>query len=199
MDKKWRSPLSVGSAITKRTELLSVLVGLILIPIMSALLVTSASSTVELPNSMDIDQNLVYKTHFLKTTHETTLENPAILSYIDTTQNITVENDQTLTISERVYQASWSYQIFPDNNTPQNTSETFPDHYSNGGWAHNYPVNEEAFSVNAFEINFFIPCDTGRVIDLEYDSTKVLAFEALSVSTNVFQGSLVFTESGGST
>lgn len=195
MDKKWRSPLSVFSAITKRRIFISLLMGVILVPIMSALLVTSAPSTVELPNSMIIDQNLVYQTHFLKTNHE----DPSLLTYITTTQNITVENDQTLTVLDQVYQSSWSYQIFPENSTPQNTSETFPSQYSNGGWAHNYPVDEEAFSVNAFEINYFIPCYPGRVIDLEYHTTEVLTFEDLSVSTDVFQGSLVLTENGGST
>jgi len=193
MDKKWRSPLSVFSAITKRRIFVSVLVGVLLVPIVSALSVAGAPSAVELPNSMVLDQNLIYQTHSLKTTHESS----AFLSNINTTQNITVENDQTLTVHEQVYHTSWSYLILPDNSTPQNASSTFPFRYTNGGWSHNYPVNEEAFSVNAFEINYFIPCDTGRVIDLEYVTTEVLTFEALSVSTKVFQGSLVFTENGG--
>lgn len=161
---------------------------------MSAPLVTSLAPSVELPNTMEVDQNLVYQTYFLKTDYES----PALISRINTTQNITVENDQTLTISEQLYNSFWSYQIFPDNSTPQNTSETFPIQYTDGGWAHNYPVNEEALSVNAIEINYYIPCGTGRVMDLDFDSTEELTFDALSISTSVFKGSMAFSDDVGS-
>ncbi|MCK5346490.1 MAG: hypothetical protein KAR20_23935 [Candidatus Heimdallarchaeota archaeon] len=176
-------------------------------PIMSTILIAGPQSTMnqqvisapssadlQLPNSMVIDQDLIYETWFSKTEFESSPQ----LTFTITTQNITVENDQTLTVHEKVYTNSWSYQIFPElSNIPQN-SETFPSQFSNGGWSHNYPVNEEAFSVNTFEINYFMPCDLGYVMDLEYHGTEVLTFEELSLSTKVFQGSLVLIENGGS-
>jgi hypothetical protein len=151
-----------------------------------------------LPDTLQSDLKLKYKTYIQYTTDNGILEH----HLVSTTQNFTTFTNGSLLINESIdansantnYDAirnkKYTYVITNSSNTPTAKSTGFPG-ILNGSWMHNYPYSGQ-FVTNSRDSSYLVGENFAKVINLTYSTNVVLKYKAINISTKKFTGSLTF-------
>ena len=152
------------------------------------------SSGISFLDTMHVNQTLEYQTNYNITSGNTCTapdENVTRYTVFNNTQDIIYnsEND-VLKVNETFDYQNYTYIITSTSNIPTNQE---PKYIFEGGWQHNYPVNEANIKLNAQEITFGVLSHTNQIIlDFKFEKNMNLTYDEISIPTKVFNATSNF-------
>ncbi len=157
------------------------------------------SSDIVFLDSMRENQTLEYQTNYEKTSgtcstdivyDENDLDSLRYTNTNTTQEKIYDSINDVLNIKETIGSIDYPYKITSSSNIPVEETKKYP---FEGGWQHNYPVEDSKITMNAQEVTTLIVNNVYQVIfDFEYVRTENLEFDDVTIPTKVFNVSGIF-------